>query len=447
MADTPRADDIVADVLRRWPGTIAVFVGDRMACVGCAIAPYETIAEAAAIYHVPVDRLLASLADAAVNDDSWPHREANRHRRGSCHALGFAGTEPLEMARDPSVVRQRQDVQAYGRGRRRQRVARPLRQQAAKTFTRVGKPVQIVSIHEAGLDGFSVHRLLERNGIDSHVVDPASIAVPRRPRRAKTDAVDGATLLRTLMAWRRGKPRVCWMVVPPTPGEEDRRRISRECKVLLKERIEHVNRIKGLLANQGIPGYQPLRRDRRQRLDELWTRDGRPLPSYLKSEILREIERLELVLRHITEVEDARNALLCPKTLAALLTGLRGIGSEVAAVLWLKSLFRHFDNRRQLAAYAGLAPTPWKSGQIDRDQGISKAGNPRLRTTMIELAWLWQRQQPNSALSRWFRDRVGTERGRIRRIMIIAMVRKLLSGLWRYVMHGIVPEGARLRTA
>jgi transposase len=324
-----------------------------------------------------------------------------------------------------------------------------LRRLAAKALAHTGKPVQIISIHEAGLDGFSVHRLLKKNGIDSHVVDPASIAVSRRARRAKTDAIDGETLLRTLMAWHRGEPRVCSMVVPPTPEEEDRRRVSRERRVLLKERIEHVNRIKGLLASQGVTNYHPLRRDRRQRLDELQTRDGRPLPAHLKSEILREIERVELVLRHITEVEGVRDELLRPsegdETPAALLMRLRGIGPEAATVLWLEGLFRSFANRRQLAAYAGLAPSPWQSGQIDRDQGIAKAGNPRLRTMAVELAWLWQRHQPNSALSRWFRSRVGAERGRIRRIAIVAMARKLLVALWRYVTQGVVPEGAVLR--
>jgi transposase len=324
-----------------------------------------------------------------------------------------------------------------------------LRRLAARALARVGKPVNIVSIHEAGLDGFSVHRLLEKNGVASHVVDPASIAVPRRARRAKTDSIDGETMLRTLLAWQRGEPRVCSMVVPPTPEEEDRRRISRERKVLLEERIKHVNRIKGLLASQGITSYHPLRRDRHQRLDELQTLDGRPLPTHLKSQILREIERMEMLLRQIIAVEEVRDALVRSdntETPAVLLTRLRGIGPEFATVLWLEGFFRHFGNRRQLAAYCGLAPSPWKSGQIDRDQGISKAGNPRLRTTAVELAWLWQRHQPDSALSRWFRERVGAERGRIRRITIVAMARKLMVALWRYVTNGVVPEGAVLRT-
>src|SRR5205807_5083669 len=153
---------------------------------------------------------------------------------------------------------------------------------------RIAAPVKIVTIQEAGLDGFWIHRLLEANGIESHVVDPASIAVPRRHRRAKTDAIDGETLLRTLMAWQRGEPRVCSMVVPPSPEQEDRRRISRERAVLLQERVRHVNRIKDLLAGQGITDYEPLRGDRLAQLDVLRTGDGRQLPSRLKAELLRE---------------------------------------------------------------------------------------------------------------------------------------------------------------
>jgi hypothetical protein len=166
-----------------------------------------------------------------------------------------------------------------------------------------GRPVKIVAIQEAGLDGFWVHRLLEANGIESHVVDPASIAVPRRRRRAKTDAIDGETLLRTLLAWRRGEPRVCAMVVPPTPEEEDCRRVCRERAILLQERIRHTNRIKGLLAGQGITGFNPLHKDHRQLLDAARTADGRPLPPQLKAEILREIELIELLVRQIADVE------------------------------------------------------------------------------------------------------------------------------------------------
>ena len=318
----------------------------------------------------------------------------------------------------------------------------------AKAEARLGKPVGITAIHEAGLDGFSVHRMLEKNGVESHVVDPASIAVPRRKRRAKSDRIDGETLLRTLLAHKRGEPRVCSMVVPPSPEDEDRRRLSRERHTLVSERVQHTNRIRGMLMAEGIADYDPLHRDRRGRLDALRTADGRPLPPHLKARILREIERAEVLLRQIAEVEAERDALLRPEREAAaapLLTRLKGIGAEFASVLWSEAFFRRFDNQRQLSAFAGLAPSPWKSGRIDREQGISQAGNPRLRTTAIELAWMWLRHQPGSALSRWFRDRVGAERGRARRVAIVALARKLLVALWRYATQGVIPDGAVMK--
>jgi transposase len=238
----------------------------------------------------------------------------------------------------------------------------------------------------------------------------------------------------------------------PTPEEEDRRRLSRERKTLTAERVQHVNRIKGLLFSQGAK-FEPLRRDRRQRLEELKTGDGRPLPEHLKRQISRELDRLELLLEQIKTVEAERDALLAAAKQerspapVAMLTNLRGIGAEFAMVLWSEGLFRHFDNRRQVAAYAGLAPTPWQSGTVDREQGVGKSGNPRLRTTMLQLAWLWLRHQPNSALSRWFHERVNRNGGRFRKTVITAVARKLLVALWKYVTAGVVIEGAMMRTA
>jgi transposase len=302
---------------------------------------------------------------------------------------------------------------------------------------RTGRPVEVLVIQEAGLDGFWLHRLLERNGISSHVVDPASIAVNRRHRRAKTDTIDGEMLLRSLMAWARGERRVCSMVRPPSPEEEDRRRLTRERATLLKERIQHTNRIKGLLYGQGIIDYDPLRKDRLARLDALETGDGRPLPERLKAEIRRELERVELVASQIAAVERERDALIeatseaaGPGTPAAALARLKGIGGELGALLWLEALFRRFDNRRQIAAYAGLAPSPWQSGGTEREQGISKSGDRRLRHAMVGLAWFRLRHQPDSALSAWFRERVGPGRGRVRRIAIVALARKLLLTPW-----------------
>ena len=322
----------------------------------------------------------------------------------------------------------------------------------AKAEQRYGVQVKAIVIQEAGLDGFWIHRLLLANGIESHVVDAASIAVNRRHRRAKTDAIDGETLLRTLMAWARGERRVCSMVRAPSREDEDRRRLTRERGTLLKERIQHTNQVRGLLSGQGVQDYDPLRRDRFEQLEALRTGDGRDLPPMLKEEIRRELDRIALVTTQLAVVERARDALIRMdaeerNNPAALLLKLKGLGPEFASLLWLESLFRSFGNRRQVAAYGGLAPSPWQSGGVERDQGISKSGNRRLRKTMIELAWFWLRHQPDSALSRWFHARVGAAKGRIRRIAIVALARKLLVALWRYVTQGVVPEGAVFKAA
>ena len=322
-----------------------------------------------------------------------------------------------------------------------------------KAAIRTGQTYPIITIQEAGLDGFWLHRVLQQEGIESHVVDPASIATPRRRRRAKTDKLDGETLLRALLAYKRGEPRVCAMVVAPSPEEEDRRRLGRERQTLVAERITHVNRIKGLLFAQGISDYAPLRRDRRARLEALRTGDGRELPSHLKTQISRELNRLELLLEQIKAVEAEQDALLAAARKPAgetaaldpvtMLLALKAMGPNFAAVLWSEAFYRHFANRRQLAAYAGLAPTPWRSGGIEREQGVSKAGNPRLRSMMIQLAWLWLRHQPQSALAQWFKAH--SQRGR--KTAIVALARKLLVALWKYVTAGVVIEGAVMKPA
>lgn len=322
----------------------------------------------------------------------------------------------------------------------------------AKAERRINASVRIICIQEIGFDGFWIHRVLVSNGIESHVVESASIAVSRRHRRAKTDAIDGELLLRTLMAFKRGEPRVCAMVVVPTPEDEDRRRLSRERKTMVKERIEHINRIKGLMASQGIVGFEPMRSKSRDLLNNLRTGDGRPLPERMKAEIKRELGRLELLRKQIAEIEAERDALLRPcettePSPGAQLLKLRGIGPEFASVVWQEGLYRQFANRRQLAAYAGLAPSPWQSGDMNKEQGIAKSGNPRLRTTMIEAAWLWLRHQPKSALTLWFQNRVKGDRGRHRRIAIVALARKLLIAFWRFATLGEIPEGATLKIA
>jgi transposase len=283
-------------------------------------------------------------------------------------------------------------------------------------------------------------------------MDPASIQVDRRARRVKTDAVDADALLRALMAFCRGEKKVCSMVRVPTRDEEDAKRLSREREQLIKERVRHVNRIKGLCATQGIYDYQPLKANRLERLDELRTGDGNPLPERLRNEIGRQLERLKLLLELIGTVEAERDAVVKADKPASeadrrirALAKLKGIGPEIATVLYNEVFYRQFANRRDVAAYVGLTPSLFASGDLRHDQGISKAGNPRARATMVELAWLWVRHQSGSDLTGWFLTRVSGIKGRIKRIAIVALARKVLVALWRYLETGLVPTGAMLK--
>ena len=253
------------------------------------------------------------------------------------------------------------------------------------------KRVEMVSCYEAGYDGFWLHRLLQAHDIRNHVIDPASLQVDRRARRAKTDRVDAERLLRSLMAYLRGEPKVWSVVRVPSVAEEDDRRLHRERGRLINERIQHVNRIKGLLAIHGIYDYQPLRRDRIQRLQQLHTADGRTLPPRLEAEILRELQRLEIVIGMIKTIEAERDAIASANTETERgsvkkiqhLAKIKSIGPEFATTLVGEVFYRSFDNRKQLASYVGLTPAHFQSGAMSRDQGISKAGNAKARTVMI----------------------------------------------------------------
>src|ERR1700726_1534575 len=321
----------------------------------------------------------------------------------------------------------------------------------ARVSRETGRAVEVLSCYEAGYDGFWLHRLLEAHGVRNQVIDPASVQVDRRARRVKTDRVDAERLLRSLMAYLRGEPKVWSVVRVPSVAEEDDRRLHRERDRLINERVQHVNRIKGLLAIHGIYDYQPLRGDRVQRLEQLHAADGQTLPPRLKAEILRELQRLELAIGMIKAIEAERDAIASAKTghtsakKIQHLAKIKSIGPEFATALVGEVFYRSFDNRKQLASYVGLTPAHFQSGAMSRDQGISKAGNAKARTVMIELAWLWLRHQPDSPLSVRFRERVGKLKGRIRRITIVAVARKLLIALWRYLENGLVPEGAILK--
>jgi len=326
-----------------------------------------------------------------------------------------------------------------------------IRRTTQKVARASGMSVTVLSCYEAGYDGFWLHRILNEAGYINLVIDPASIQVNRRARRAKTDRLDAIGMVRALMAFKRGEEQVFSVVQVPSVEREDARRIHRERERLIKERIQHVNRIKGLLATQGIYDYEPLRRNMIDRFEALKTAMGTAIPRRLHNEMMRHLQRLELVLEMIKAIEAERDAVVAgvidneSSRKIQQLVALKAIGPQIATVLVGEVFHKKFSNRRHLASYAGLTPSPFNSGSMVREQGISKAGNPRARTTMIEMAWLWLRYQPNSALSNWFRERVGNGVGRIRRITIVALARKLLIALWRFLETGLIPDGVELK--
>lgn len=312
------------------------------------------------------------------------------------------------------------------------------------------KAVRIVSCYEAGFDGHWLHRWLIEHGVVNYEIDSSSIEVSRRARRAKTDRIDLDKLMRAFLAHLRGEPRACSVVHVPSVENEDCRRGTRERERLLKERTAHTNRIKGLLHAQGIRDAMPRNPGFIGSLDDLRTGDGRPLPLRLKEEIEREHQRLCVVDKQLSDLEAVNGRELraaVPGTNAAKvvqLAWLKGIGVAGGQKLVNELFYKRFDNRRQVGSYLGMVGTPYDSGETRREQGISKAGNHRARATAIELAWLWLKHQPDSELSRWFRARVGDTKGRIRRITIVGLARKLMVALWRYLETGVVPTGAVL---
>lgn len=324
---------------------------------------------------------------------------------------------------------------------------------------RIGGAVGIECVFEAGYDGFWLQRRLVQAGIACRVMDPASLKVDRRARRVKTDRVDAESLLRALQAWRRGDRHACSFVRVPSVEEEDARRPHRELARLTKERVGHVNRIKGLLALHGVRDYRPLRRDRREALAELRTGCGEVLPVRARLEVERDLSRLELVLRHIAEVEEAMAEQAPAKECAAgpsepgcqdataALERLTCIGRETAVVLAREVFCRDFRDRRSIAAFAGLTPSPYSSGRLQHEQGISKAGNAIVRARLVQLAWRWVRVQIGSDITAWFVARTSGSSKRNRRVAIVAVARKLLVALWRYATQGLVPAGAKLRPA
>lgn len=313
---------------------------------------------------------------------------------------------------------------------------------------------QIRLCFEAGYDGFWLARFLLDRGVDTTILDPSSFLVSRRGRRVKTDRIDVVAMVFTLKAYLLGDKSVCRPVRLPTPEEEDSKRLSRERTQLKKERTRHINRIRALLILHGIRSVRGLWGGGwKNWLSSIRTGDGRELGPFLLHELCRQFERLELVHTQLKELEKERVAAC--STEGAISNGqkiralkqLAGIGEVGAAQLVTEVFHRTFKNRRHLASYLGLAPSPYSSGELSRDQGISKAGNKQARVMLVELAWCWLKYQPQSELTQWYRKRFSAHGTRSRKVGIVALARKLAIAFWRFIEDGVVPEGANLSTS
>lgn len=331
-----------------------------------------------------------------------------------------------------------------------------LRLRAAEATGTADAP--ILCCYEAGYEGFWLYRRLTAAGIRVLVIDPSSLLVNRRAKRAKTDRIDAKAMIRALMAYSRGEDQVLSAVHVPSVEQEDHRRLVRERQSLVYDCTAHTNRIRGLLLTQGIVGFDPRDATAEQQLDALVTGDGRPLGSRLRDELRREIARLRVVLDQLKTVSTERDTIArvrkidavsvqhdaadADATMIAALARIKGVGPNDASVLVREAFWRKFANRRELAAWSGLAPTPWASGSVSRDQGIAKTGPAIFRSHMLQIAWRWLQHQPHSRLAEWFNERTNGANGRMRRVMIVALARKLLVALWRYATTGLVPTGA-----
>jgi len=334
--------------------------------------------------------------------------------------------------------------------------------QRAKAEQALVREVRVLCCYEAGYEGFWLERWLEQEmSIETVVLDPASLLVNRKAKQRKTDRIDAKKMVRALLAHDRGDAAVLSQVRVPSVEEEDRKRLLRERRRLVKERTSLTNSIKGLLKLHGIFDLNPRNKEFEETFADVVTAYGEPFPPRARQEILRRAERLSLVQRQIVEVEAERDAVVrrgeaIPVPVVpegsdeqvaakiATLTQLTGIGANDATLLEHEIFYRDFRNRRELASWVGLTPTPWASGDTQRDQGIGRDGPAWIRAQLIQMAWRWLRHQPDSALSKWFKERTAGARGRIRRVMIVALARKLLIALWRFSETGLVPTGAKL---
>jgi transposase len=319
---------------------------------------------------------------------------------------------------------------------------------AAKKRFGLPEDAAVVSCYEAGRDGFWLHRFLQTQRIGNVVVDSSSIEVNRRKRRAKSDRLDAVKLVAMLIRWSNGESKVWGIVHVPSESDEDRRQLHRELIALKAELTAHINTIKGLLASLGLAASVDEEFPKRLREFRQW--NGLGVPPELSARLLRVFERWQLVGRQIKELERERIQRIRQDETRAVdqvrwLLNLKGIG-ENGAWLLVNELFswRTFQNRRELASLAGLTPTPYDSGESRREQGISKAGNRRVRWMMVQLAWGWLQYQPESELSQWYQRRFAEGNARLRKIGIVALARKLLIALWKYLETGVPPAGAEV---
>jgi len=330
------------------------------------------------------------------------------------------------------------------------RVVHRWRDEAVKAGSRIER---IVVAYEAGRDGFWLARWLQGQGIEAHVIHPTSIPVSREHRRAKSDRIDTALLMRSLLGWLRGERKHCSMAAIPSLAEEDARRPNREHESLVGERSRIVNRLKATMIRLGICGFNVKLRTAANQLAQLRTAAGEPIPPNTLAELGREIARYRVVCDQIKAIEQERLERLkrAPRqathAMLLMLAKILGIGIETADMLVHEVLSRHLRDSRAVGRYAGITGAPDESGKRRREKGLAKAGNARVRRGMIQLAWRWLLFQKDSALTQWFVARTAGARANIRKTMIVALARKLLVALWRYVTTGEVPAGAVLRAA
>lgn len=323
------------------------------------------------------------------------------------------------------------------------------RNEAAKSGCTIDR---ITVGYEAGRDGFWLARWLEGHGIETHVIHSSSVAVSREHRRAKTDRLDTAMLLRVFMGWLRGERGHCGMVAVPTIAEEDAKRPHRERENLVAERTRIINRMKAALIRLGIRGFKPELRRAPQKLDGLRTPEGLPIPPNTLEEIRRDLARLAMAREQIEVIEQARLARIeqaaetGPNAMVRLLASIVGVGVETADMLVQEVLSRNLRDRRAVARYAGLTGSPDESGSKRREKGLAKAGNARVRRGLVQLAWRFLMFQKDSGLAQWYRVRTGVQ-GVRKTVLIVALARKLLIALWRMVTTGEIPHGVVLRAA